>query len=161
MVKSQKLCDELVAWLKIPLKGVARTRLLLRLDENKTGIVTLKMLQGLVGHGKLKSVILLYSSGTVFPYSKIDLCYNKVLAPAFPLLVWISDDLKANGRKATFAQKAGLSVIQLASTASAKAWIKVNKGKIIQFFAINLLERSLSFRITFEARQALQSPFHL
>jgi len=72
--------------------------------------VTLKTLQDLVRDGKLKEVINIYSSD-----------------PSFPLLIWISDDLALNAPKVAYARSRGVSVVQLASTSTAKAWIKVNR----------------------------------
>lgn len=131
IAKSQRLCDDLGSWLNINLKGLARSRLLLRLDESNSGNVTLRTLQALVRDKKLREAIVMYSSGTVHILASYKPKLTPLtLDPGFPLLIWISDDLKINAPKVAFAQKQGVTVIQLANTASAKAWINVNKGKI-------------------------------
>ncbi|KDR83207.1 hypothetical protein GALMADRAFT_134695 [Galerina marginata CBS 339.88] len=111
VVKSRQLCEHLSTWSGKKLGNVARSRLLLRLDENRSGYVTLKTLQQFARNKKLKEHIELYSSD-----------------PKFPLLVWISDDITINTAKAGFAQTCGVSVVQLVSTTTAKAWIKVNQS---------------------------------
>ncbi|KAF8891496.1 hypothetical protein CPB84DRAFT_1748933 [Gymnopilus junonius] len=83
---------------------VGSDRLLLRLDENNTGHVTLKTLQDLVRDDDMKKVVNLY------------------------MAVWISDDLRINKPKVAVAQKKGVCVVQLSSTKTAKAWLKVNKS---------------------------------
>jgi len=45
-----------------------------------------------------------------------------------PLLIWVDDDPKNNAFKVDFAQRMGINVIQLTSTAIAKAWIAENAG---------------------------------
>ncbi|PPQ88416.1 hypothetical protein CVT25_011218 [Psilocybe cyanescens] len=115
IVKSEDLCDHLASWLNMKLGSRSRRRLLLRLDEHNTGHVTLKTLQDLVRDASLKEVIQLYISD-----------------PKFPLLVWISDDLAINAYKVAYAQERGVSVVQLASTSTAKDWIRANQSFLLK-----------------------------
>ncbi|KAH9480852.1 hypothetical protein JR316_0007454 [Psilocybe cubensis] len=115
VVKSQDLCNHLASWLNIKLGPLSRRRLLLRLDEHNTGHVTLKTLQDLVQNTKMKDTIKLYTSN-----------------PKFPLLIWISDDLALNAPKVAFALEKGVSVVQLATTATAKAWINANRNFLLK-----------------------------
>lgn len=109
-------------------------RLLLRLDEHSTGNVTLKTLQDLVRDAKMKEIIQLYTSSTwstsVSPMVPSHLACRLPADPRFPLLIWISDDLALNAPKAAYAQERGISVVQLASTSTAKAWINANRSKL-------------------------------
>lgn len=50
--------------------------------------------------------------------------------PNLPLLIWIDDDVVGNGPKVLEASKCGVTVIQLASTSAAKAWITINAGAL-------------------------------
>jgi len=45
-----------------------------------------------------------------------------------PLLIWIDDQPKNNTNRVSFAQQMGINVVQLNSTAIAKAWIEENSG---------------------------------
>lgn len=47
---------------------------------------------------------------------------------ALPLLVWIDDNPESVAEEITEAQKMGVNVIQLTSTALAKAWVESNSG---------------------------------
>ena len=52
-----------------------------------------------------------------------------------PLIVWIDDNRDNNGTLVSFARRKGITVIELPSTASAKAWVAENIG--IPYFASN------------------------
>ncbi|PPR00555.1 hypothetical protein CVT26_009884 [Gymnopilus dilepis] len=111
VAEARAFCRALSSWLGKEFNDVAQKRLLLRLDERQTGHVTLKALQDLVQDDGLERVVNIYTAD-----------------PSFPLLVWISDDLTFNKKKVAFAQSKGLCVVQLSSTTTAKAWLKINKG---------------------------------
>ncbi|CAA7263417.1 unnamed protein product [Cyclocybe aegerita] len=111
IVKSQQFCLHISSWMGKQLGKTETRRLLLRLDENNTGYVTMPTLKDLVGSRSMKETILTYTA-----------------EPNIPLLVWIDDDVVGNARKVEYARGCGVSVVQLASTSSAKSWITVNKG---------------------------------
>ncbi|KAF4617775.1 hypothetical protein D9613_006305 [Agrocybe pediades] len=111
IVRTTLLCEHLEQWIKKTLGDVGRNRLRLRLDEHNTGYVTLKSFQEFARDMTLKDAVRLYCAD-----------------PQFPLLVWISDDLEVNASKVAYAQARGVSVVQISSTKTAKAWIKVNKS---------------------------------
>ncbi|KAF8162804.1 hypothetical protein B0H34DRAFT_295065 [Crassisporium funariophilum] len=108
-VKSDILCNHLSSWMGKSLNNIACRRLLLRLDPNKTGDVTLATLKDLLQNWDMKKTILLYSA-----------------APKLPLLIWIDDDVVTNAPKALHARQCGVTVVQIPSTVAAKAWIGVN-----------------------------------
>jgi len=63
IVKGSALCDHIAQWTGRQLNWVARQRLLLRLDEDNTGHVTLSSLQDMVKTNKLKDAIRSYTAG--------------------------------------------------------------------------------------------------
>lgn len=62
-VKSSYLCQQLSMWMGTTLDAVASQRLLLRLDHNNTGYVSLATLQDLVQNGNMTRTINTYSAG--------------------------------------------------------------------------------------------------
>ena len=62
-VKGTYLCKQLSSWMGTELNEIAIQRLLLRLDTNDTGYVSLETLQDLVGNSKIKETINTYSAG--------------------------------------------------------------------------------------------------
>jgi len=109
-VKGTYLCTQLSSWMGTEFNAVAIQRLLLRLDTNNTGYVSLETLQDLVPNGKIKETINTYSAD-----------------PTLPLLIWIDDDLLGNAPDALTARKAGITVVQIESTFAAKKWLHVNR----------------------------------
>jgi len=142
IVKGSALCDHIAQWTGQKLNKIARQRLLLRLDENNTGSVTLSSLQDMVKTDKIKDAIRSYTAGEDYWSFKLFVDVEYLLAslsdPAVPLLVWIDDDVAGVANKVKFVQKCGVTVVQLASTAAGKAWINVNKGMYIIQIPCNL-----------------------
>lgn len=131
-MKTALLCDYITEWTGSKLNAVAMRRLILRLDENNSGHVTLSTLQGLVKRRKMKDVIQFYTAGIsiLSSDSTINLAdFNMFSDPAVPLLVWIDDDVVGNTWKVNKARERGVTVVQLPSTSAAKAWITVNRGR--------------------------------
>ena len=62
-VKGAYLCQQLSSWMGTTLDAVASQRLLLRLDHNNTGYVSLATLKDLVQNGNMKETINTYSAG--------------------------------------------------------------------------------------------------
>ncbi|KAF8808530.1 hypothetical protein BYT27DRAFT_7137322 [Phlegmacium glaucopus] len=106
-VKGTYLCKQLSSWMGTKLDAVASRRLLLRLDHNNTGYVSLETLQDLVQNGNMKETVNTYSAD-----------------PTLPLLIWIDDDILG---KAPQALGAGITVVQIGSTSAAKTWILTNR----------------------------------
>jgi len=109
-VKGAYLCQQLSSWMGITLDAVATQRLLLRLDHNNTGYVSLATLQDLVQNGNMRETINTYSAD-----------------PSLPLLIWIDNDILGNAPQALRARKAGITVVQIGSTSAAKIWININR----------------------------------
>jgi len=63
IAKGSVLCVRIAEWTGRRLNKVARQRLLLRLDENNTGYVTLSSFQHMVKTDKIKDVIQSYTAG--------------------------------------------------------------------------------------------------
>ena len=63
IAKGSVLCVRITEWTGRRLNKVARQRLLLRLDENNTGYVTLSSFQHMVKTDKIKDVIQSYTAG--------------------------------------------------------------------------------------------------
>jgi single-stranded DNA-specific DHH superfamily exonuclease len=61
--------------------------------------------------------------------SESTLAENSITEIKLPLLVWIDDNPINNIYEASYARELGINVIQLTSTALAKAWIKENSGQ--------------------------------
>ncbi|PPQ82010.1 hypothetical protein CVT25_014662 [Psilocybe cyanescens] len=113
LAQSEDFCVDISAFLAIELSPVACQRLLLRLDERGTGNISFSSLQELVKQGSFIDIITSYTQD-----------------PNLPLLIWIDDDVVGNGPKVLEASKCGVTVIQLASTSAAKAWITINAGAL-------------------------------
>ena len=62
-VKGPYLCQQLSSWMGTTLDAVASQRLLLRLDHNNTGYVSLATLQDLAQNGNMKETIYTYFAG--------------------------------------------------------------------------------------------------
>ena len=45
-----------------------------------------------------------------------------------PLIVWVDDNKQNNADLVAYARSRGITVIEILSTASAKAWIEANHG---------------------------------
>ncbi|KAF8965890.1 hypothetical protein BDZ97DRAFT_738998 [Flammula alnicola] len=108
--KTSHFCVDISSYLALYLSPLACKRLLLRLDPRNTGYVSCETFEQLIKNGKMTEVISSYSED-----------------PPLPLLIWIDDDLVGNAPKVLEATKYGVTVIQLASTSTAKTWIDVNK----------------------------------
>lgn len=131
-VKGAYFCKQLSLWMGTRLDRVACQRLLLRLDYNNTGYVTLATLQDLVQNGNMRETINSYSAG-INRYFYISLIVTLLnfwnSDPTLPLLIWIDDDILGNAPQALAARKAGITVVQIGSTSAAKTWILTNRGK--------------------------------
>jgi hypothetical protein len=112
---AENFCDDLSAYLALELSPVARKRLLLRLDERNTRHISLSTFQEVIKGGKLSEVVRSYTKD-----------------PQLPLLVWIDDSVIGNAPKVLEATKRGVTVIQLASTSTAQAWITMNKDFLMK-----------------------------
>jgi hypothetical protein len=107
---TKNFCNNLSAYLELDFSPVACKRLLLKLDGGKTGHISFSTFRAFMKVGRLAEVVKLY-----------------VEDPRLPLLLWIDDNLTGNTHEVLEAIKRGVTVIQLTSTSTAKAWIVVNK----------------------------------
>ena len=124
-------------------------RILMRLDEYNSGGVTPHNLTRVLGNMSLNEFVESYSRGAVnfiqFPYLSCS-CGERTgekpaaldeslieVAPGHklrtPLLVWIDDRPENNAYEVAQARRIGIYVIEMTSTAMAKAWVDANLGK--------------------------------
>ncbi|KAF8965938.1 hypothetical protein BDZ97DRAFT_1810414 [Flammula alnicola] len=101
--------EALSKWSGEKLGETAYKRLLLRLDPDHTGNIQFSSFLEFVRNGKMENIIRSYSAD-----------------PPLPLLIWIDEAVHANSHKVFEATTYGITVVQLASISSAKAWIAAN-----------------------------------
>ncbi|EJU03293.1 hypothetical protein DACRYDRAFT_99588 [Dacryopinax primogenitus] len=122
--------------------------LLLRLDEYAVGGITPSSLEGLAGDQSLREVI---DGFKRLNEEKMSLDIKKPLPapsdrsprraigsplppyseyPDMPLIVWVDDNPQNNTLEVRFARSLGITVVELTSTALAKAWFEANEEYI-------------------------------
>jgi hypothetical protein len=117
--------------------------LLLRLDEYKTNIVNVTTLDEFAGTESFQMKIAAYRRTQIAQMPSGDSVGLSDILSLIPipqsqthssqnkhLLVWIDDNPDNNTYHVKFAEKLGISVLQLQSTAEAKVWIDENLSKL-------------------------------
>ncbi|KAF9552256.1 hypothetical protein CPC08DRAFT_296457 [Agrocybe pediades] len=102
--------------------------ILMRMDEYNIGGVTVDNFASALGKENLRAFVRRYINGKPkIPESPSSGGSSSLkMALKTPLLVWVDDEPKNNRSKVPKAQEMGITVIQLTSTAVAKAWIEDN-----------------------------------
>jgi len=152
-VGNDVFCSRLMSWNTAIPQGTM-DRILMRLDEYNSGGVTPYNLTRVLGNMSLKEFVESYSRGAVhflqFPYLSCSCGEQIGEKPAAldasliqavpghelrtPLLVWIDDRPENNAYEVAQARGMGIYVIEMMSTAMAKAWIDANLCKFIFSF---------------------------
>ncbi|KZT60670.1 hypothetical protein CALCODRAFT_515263 [Calocera cornea HHB12733] len=130
-------------WFKAGLPESTCRHLLLRLDEYAVGGVTPHSLENLVGEQRLRDVIegfkqqneakshelAIDSVPRPFRHSRDSATAlpEYTVYPNLPLIIWVDDMPSNNIGEVTYARSLGISVIELTSTALAKAWFEDNE----------------------------------
>ncbi|CAA7270690.1 unnamed protein product [Cyclocybe aegerita] len=150
---SEDFCEVLSLWLDEPLSDLACRRLLLRLDEHSTGYISFSTFQEFIRNGNLRETVHLFTAD-----------------PHLPLLVWIDDDITGNIHKLLDVSAEHTTVVQLVSTAAAKAWVNVNHDFLkkyddpahIRFTSNQILEERNDYHVKVTNDQAgLQITSHI
>ncbi|TFY61481.1 hypothetical protein EVG20_g7040 [Dentipellis fragilis] len=149
------LCRELGTWLGAALDRTTCDTLLLRLDEYAVGGVAPGSLDGFVGQRSIRSAIaglgVLGGLAASRQFEPIDVSKVK------PVLVWIDDRPENNVEFVAEAERLGITVIILTSTAAAKVWIEANEELLRRTdFARRL--RFISDNCRWEAADGIGSP---
>ncbi|KAF4610527.1 hypothetical protein D9613_006510 [Agrocybe pediades] len=104
--------------------------ILMRMDEYNIGGVTVDNFASALGKENLRAFVRRYINGRPkipeSPSAGGSNSSSLKMALKTPLLVWVDDEPKNNRSKVPKAQEMGITVIQLTSTAVAKAWIEDN-----------------------------------
>ncbi|KDR81171.1 hypothetical protein GALMADRAFT_222682 [Galerina marginata CBS 339.88] len=104
-------------------------RIVMRLDEYNAGGISPYSLSRALGNTSLKEFIDHCTKGEKPlppPDSAIKVAFGHSLRA--PLLVWVDDRPENNAYEVAQAREAGIYVVELSSTAVAKAWIEANTG---------------------------------
>jgi len=159
-ISNDVFCSRLMSWNPAIPQGTA-DRILMRLDEYNSGGVTPHNLTRVLGNMSLQEFVGSYSRGAVhflqFPYlscscgeqtgekpSALDTSLIQVVPGhelRTPLLVWIDDRPENNTYEVAQARGVGIYVIEMTSTAMAKAWVDANLCEFI-FSFISLMKYS-------------------
>ncbi|KZT60692.1 hypothetical protein CALCODRAFT_98273 [Calocera cornea HHB12733] len=146
----------LKAWYKSGLTESTCNNLLVRLDEYSVGGITPSSVESFAGGKSLRSVIEAFKkqehrpskllqvpslpagsqqpSGREAGTSESSTRARTRSAPAvpasyhLPLIIWVDDEPANNLHKVAFARSLGITVIELSSTALAKAWFDANEA---------------------------------
>lgn len=136
-----EFCNAVTTWLDEDLGKMVLNAIVLRLDEFGVGMITLLSVDRFVGEKTLKDAISQMQPSELRSLWRDRLCLTfhpaaipipplKALpAPVEPWLVWIDDEPENSSELVSLAQRSGISVFQIFSTASAKAWIDVHEGE--------------------------------
>jgi hypothetical protein len=165
------------AWLGETPSSASFGQLMLRLDEFGVGGVTPSCLDEIAAGHPLKDVLKMYmNTGNLLPltsqWGKPLLTYGILDGPIpspsskskhdesqimLPLLVWIDDNPTNYIREVAYAHQLGINVIQLTSTALAKAWIEEHNG---QYNSSQLMRFSLQLTFFWRLSETKRRSFH-
>jgi len=141
-----EFCRAIKAWLKEDLSPSLLNALVLSLDEFGVGDVTLLSVDQFVGEKTLSDAV---SQLQEIAQTRSFCAPAKSMAR--PWLIWINDNPGDNSDHVSFAQRNGISVFQLLSTASAKRWIDTNEDELRQKEGCNQL-RFITDNVRWESR---------
>ncbi|RDB27651.1 hypothetical protein Hypma_003167 [Hypsizygus marmoreus] len=130
LVPSDEFRARLGIWLKGEISAEAWLTLNLRLDEFGIGGVTPSNLDSFIGDGRLEDVVhsFIKESNAISRYKlKTPKNVQPADTPRLPLLICIDDNPINIDDEVKHALTFGINVVQLTSTALAKAWIDANK----------------------------------
>jgi len=129
------------AWYRSGLPESTCNHLLFRLDEYAVGGITPSALEDLAGEKSLREVVDGFKQQNETKFHQLTI--QKVLPasrrsanpslpsyseyPDLPLLIWVDDKPGNNANEVAFARGLGIMVIELTSTALAKAWFEENE----------------------------------
>ncbi|KDQ50373.1 hypothetical protein JAAARDRAFT_63247 [Jaapia argillacea MUCL 33604] len=130
---SQTFCWALATWMGVPLPGRLCNTLLLLLDEYAIGGITPSSLDRFVGTKRISESVARLSTDQTSPPPYEALC------SIWPTIVWIDDFPENNVLERSFAERQGIEVICLLSTASAKAWVEANEERLRRLDEAHLL----------------------
>jgi len=125
-VSNDVFCARLISWNTAIPYGTT-DRILMRLDEYDSGVITPHNLSRVLGKLSLKEFVKRYSRGekpAALDKSLIQVSPGHELRT--PLLVWIDDRPDNNAYEVAQARALGIYVIEMASTAIAKVWVDAN-----------------------------------
>ncbi|KAA1475246.1 hypothetical protein DENSPDRAFT_416105 [Dentipellis sp. KUC8613] len=142
------LCRELGAWLGIRLDKTTSDTLLLRLDEFAVGGTGPSSLDEFVGQRSIRRAIA--SLGNIESLALARQFEPLDPSTVRPLLVWIDDRPEGNDGFFGIAERQGIELILLTSTASAKVWAEENEARLRQADYANRL-RFISDNCRWEA----------
>jgi hypothetical protein len=147
-VRNDVFCSGLMSW-NTAIPQATTDRILMRLDEYNSGGVTPHNLTRVLGKKSLTEFVESYSRGAVYSLQFLYLscsCGERTgekpaaldatliqVAPDHelrtPLLVWIDDRPDNNAYEVAQARGMGIYVVEMTSTAMAKAWVDANLCK--------------------------------
>ncbi|KDR84483.1 hypothetical protein GALMADRAFT_237358 [Galerina marginata CBS 339.88] len=108
-------------------------RIIMRLDEYNCGGVTPHNLTRALGSMSLKQFVETYARGEIVSESSgKELKDQSGYQLRLPLLVWIDDRPENNSYEVAEARGMGIQVVELPSTAAAKAWVDENEAFLRQ-----------------------------
>ncbi|KAF8159153.1 hypothetical protein B0H34DRAFT_391779 [Crassisporium funariophilum] len=116
----------LCTWYNATIDRRVFAKITMRLDEYDSGGILSHNFWNALGQGSLKQFIEEYKQDLLVSYEDAAALSTEDENLKTPVLVWIDDNPSNNQYEVAYATQMGVSVIQLTSTAVAKAWVQAN-----------------------------------